>query len=64
MNLEMNLVSALAHILELIIVFQFFSELFNGKGKKITVFTYKPKKSSSRKMPQRVRHICFLIKHC
>lgn len=35
MNLEMNLVSALAHILELIIVFQFFSELFNGKGKKI-----------------------------
>ncbi len=35
MNLEMDLVSALAHILELIIVFQFFSELFNGKGKKI-----------------------------
>ena len=35
MNLEMNLVSALAHILELIIAFQFFSELFNGKGKKI-----------------------------
>ena len=34
MNLEMDLVSALAHILELIIVFQFFSELFNGKGKK------------------------------
>lgn len=31
----MNLVSALAHILELIIAFQFFSELFNGKGKKI-----------------------------
>ena len=35
MNLEMDLVSALAHILELIIAFQFFSELFNGKGKKI-----------------------------
>ena len=35
MNLEMNLVSALAYILELIIAFQFFSELFNGKGKKI-----------------------------
>ena len=33
MNLEMDLVSALAHILELIIVFQFFSELFIGKGK-------------------------------
>ncbi len=25
----------------------------NGKGKKITVFTYKPKKSSSRKMGHR-----------
>lgn len=36
MNLEMDLVSALAHILELIIVFQFFSELFNGKGKKLS----------------------------
>lgn len=59
MNLEMDLVSALAHILELIIVFQFFSELFNGKGKKIVAaavgFVF---------MPQRVRHICFLTKHC
>ena len=27
--------------------------LKNGKGKKITVFTYKPKKSSSRKMGHR-----------
>ncbi len=27
--------------------------LANGKGKKITVFTYKPKKSSSRKMGHR-----------
>ncbi|MBQ0083633.1 MAG: 50S ribosomal protein L21, partial [Clostridiales bacterium] len=25
----------------------------NGKGKKVTVFTYKPKKSSSRKMGHR-----------
>lgn len=59
MNLEMNLVSALAHILELIIAFQFFSELFNGNGQKncraAVGFVF---------MPQRVRHICFLIKHC
>ena len=27
--------------------------LKNGKGKKVTVFTYKPKKSSSRKMGHR-----------
>lgn len=59
MNLEMDLVSALAHILELIIVFQFFSELFNGKGKKLS-----QRQWGSFFMPQRVRHICFLIKHC
>jgi large subunit ribosomal protein L21 len=31
--------------------------LKNGKGKKITVFTYKPKKSSSRKMGHRQPYI-------
>ena len=38
------------------------SVLKNGKGKKITVFTYKPKKGSARKMGHRQPYTRVLIK--
>ena len=35
--------------------------LKNGKGKKITVFTYRPKKSSKRKMGHRQQYTSVMI---